>query len=430
MTNGTTPGKLKRLATTIAGSTTILMIGMFIAAEAIIKEVKPLRLFNHTGLTTINQNFLVAKLPPCMSAHENPQVLLLGSSLVLVPSVRCDDDFYKRKTRYDRWYYRNVIDEYTKADFFQNELARQSGKQRNVLDLAVAASIMSDQYLILKKYLDSGKSPEMIVLGIAPRDFLDNLRQDPEKTPTYSILADLTCIKDLFEQKRSKESITNFALGYFSDVYKNRGDYKTFLTGYTARVTGHPVDLYNATKEMEKTAAATASVPTADLIAEPKNDSGVLDNSKPIYEARKNNLFDLKEYRRIYLPVNNQVFKTQMSYLDKFLALAQSHEIPVVLVEMPVTKENLALLPEDIKARFEKKVAMLATKYDAKIVKPLDKHSFTTEDFEDSVHLNGKGGTRVFSYVAEEIGKDRELAARSMKNKTAVGSLPIRWPFQ
>ncbi|MBX3152392.1 DUF1574 family protein [Candidatus Obscuribacterales bacterium] len=430
MTNGTTPGKLKRLATTIAGSTTILMIGMFIAAEAIIKEVKPLRLFNHTGLTTINQNFLVAKLPPCMSAHENPQVLLLGSSLVLVPSVRCDDDFYKRKTRYDRWYYRNVIDEYTKADFFQNELARQSGKQRNVLDLAVAASIMSDQYLILKKYLDSGKSPEMIVLGIAPRDFLDNLRQDPEKTPTYSILADLTCIKDLFEQKRSKESITNFALGYFSDVYKNRGDYKTFLTGYTARVTGHPVDLYNATKEMEKAAAATASVPTADLIAEPKNDSGVLDNSKPIYEARKNNLFDLKEYRRIYLPVNNQVFKTQMSYLDKFLALAQSHAIPVVLVEMPVTNENLALLPDDIKARFEKKVEMLATKYDAKVVKPLEKHRFTTEDFEDSVHLNGKGGTRVFSYVAEEIGKDRELAARSMKNKTTVGSLPIRWPFQ
>ncbi|MBX3138574.1 DUF1574 family protein [Candidatus Obscuribacterales bacterium] len=430
MTNGTTPGKLKRLATTIAGSTTILMIGMFIAAEAIIKEVKPLRLFNHTGLTTINQNFLVAKLPPCMSAHENPQVLLLGSSLVLVPSVRCDDDFYKRKTRYDRWYYRNVIDEYTKADFFQNELARESGKQRNVLDLAVAASIMSDQYLILKKYLDSGKSPEMIVLGIAPRDFLDNLRQDPEKTPTYSILADLTCIKDLFEQKRSKESITNFALGYFSDVYKNRGDYKTFLTGYTARVTGHPVDLYNATKEMEKAAAATASVPTADLIAEPKNDSGVLDNSKPIYEARKNNLFDLKEYRRIYLPVNNQVFKTQMSYLDKFLALAQSHEIPVVLVEMPVTNENLALLPDDIKARFEKKVEMLATKYDAKVVKPLEKHRFTTEDFEDSVHLNGKGGTRVFSYVAEEIGKDRELAARSMKNKTTVGSLPIRWPFQ
>lgn len=406
------------------------MIGLFIAAEAVIKEVKPLRMFNHTGLTTINQNFLVAKLPPCMSSHENPEVLLLGSSLVLVPSVRCDDEYYKRKTRYDRWYYRNVIDEYTKADFFQNELARESGKNRNVLDLAVAASIMSDQYLILKKYLDSGKSPNMIVLGIAPRDFLDNLRQDPEKTPTYSILADLTCIKDLFEQKRSKESITNFALGYFSDVYKNRGDYKTFLTGYTARVTGHPVDLYNATKEMEKAATATAAIPTADLIAEPKNDSGVLDNSKPIYEARKNNLFDLKEYRRIYLPINNQAFKTQMSYLDKFLALAKSHEIPVVLVEMPVTTENLALLPDEVKTRFENKVELLATKYDAKIVKPSEKQTFTTEDFEDSVHLNGKGGTRVFSYVAKEIGKDRELAARTMKNKTAVGSLPIRWPFQ
>jgi hypothetical protein len=424
--NGQTPGRIKRLATTVAGSTTILMVALFFACEAAIKEIKPLRLFNHTGLTTINQNFLVAKLPPCIASTDNPEVLLLGSSLVLVPSVRCDDNFHNRKTRYDRWYFRNVIDEYTKADYFSNELARQSGKTRKVLDLAVAASIMSDQYLILKKYLDSGKSPEMIVLGIAPRDFLDNLRADPEKTPTYSILADLTCIKDLFEQKRSKESITNFALGYFSDVYKNRGDYKTFLTGYTARVTNHPIDLYNATKEMEK---PTATVASADLIAEPKVDSGVLDNSKPMYEARKNTLFDLKEYRRIYLPVNNQVFKTQMSYLDKFLALAQTHEIPVVLVEMPVTNENLALLPDDIKARFEKKVELLATKYDAKVIRPTDKHAFATDDFEDSVHLNAKGGTRVFGYVAEEIGKDRQLAARSAKNKTAVGSLPIRWPF-
>lgn len=402
------------------------MLALFFACDAAIKELKPLRLFNHTGLTSINQNFLVAKLPPCMASTENPEVLLLGSSLVLVPSVRCDDEFHKRKTRYDRWYYRNVIDEYTKADFFANELARESGKNRKVLDLAVAASIMSDQYLILKKYLDSGKSPNLIVLGIAPRDFLDNLRQDPEKTPTYSILADLTCVKDLFEQKRSKEAISNFALGYFSDVYKNRADYKTFLTRLASRISGHPVDLFTATLEKPKSTETTAS---ADLIAEPKNDSGVLDSSKPMYEAKKNNLFDLKEYKRIYLPINNEAFKTQMGYLDKFLALSQRHEIPVVLVEMPVTKENLALLPDQVKTRFANKVQELATKYDAKVVKPADKHKFELADFEDSVHLNSQGGTRVFTHVAQEIGRDRELAARTLKNKTAVGGLPLRWPF-
>jgi len=427
LTNDSITTKTKKLVIRLTSSTAFLFIVFFVACEAVIKEVRPLRMFNHTGLTTINQNFLVAKLPPCLASHSNPEVLLLGSSLVLVPSVRCDDSFYNRKTRYDRWYYRNVIDEYTKADFFQDALAKSSGRQRSVLDLAVAASIMSDQYLILKKYLDSGKSPNMIVLGIAPRDFLDNLRQDPEKTPTYSILADLTCIKDLMDQKRSKEAISNFAFGYFSDVYKNRGDYKTFIAGLASRVSGHPVDLYQATQETAK--AKEPDTVDANLIAEPKVDSGVLDSSKPMYVARPNNLFDLKEYRRIYLPVNNQVFKLQMGYLDKFLALAQSHDIPVALVQMPVTKENLALLPDEIKVRYDRKVRELATKYDAKVFTSEGRLTFNTDDFEDSVHLNTKGGTRLFKLVAEDIGRDRELAARSLKNKTTVGSLPLRWPF-
>lgn len=410
----------------LATSTTVLFIVFFIAAEIVIRETRPLRMFNNTGLTTINQNFLVSKLPPCLSSPENPEVLLLGSSLVLVPSVRCDDSFHNRKTRFDRWYYRNVIDEYTKADFFQNALSRSSSQNRKVLDLAVAASIMSDQHLILKKYLASGKTPELIVCGIAPRDFLDNLRQDPEKTPTYSILADLTCVKDLLEQNRSKEAVSNFAFGYFSDVYKNRADYKTFLVGATSRITGHPVDLYQAMNETEK---KTNDEPKGmDVVAEQK-DAGVLDNKKPVYVPFKNCLSDLKEYKRIYLPVNNKVFKLQLSYLEKFLALASEHNIPVVLVEMPLTKENLALLPDEIKNRYSKKVQQLATTYNAKVVTPADRLSFSTEDFEDSVHLNTQGGLKVFADVAEQIGQDRELAQRCGRNKTTVGSLPLKWPF-
>lgn len=421
--------KTKSVALRLATSTVVLFVVFFVAAEIVIRETRPLRLFNNTGLTTINQNFLVSKLPPCLSSPENPEVLLLGSSLVLVPSVRCDDSFHNRKTRFDRWYYRNVIDEYTKADYFQNELSRSSSQNRKVLDLAVAASIMSDQHLILKKYLASGKTPELIVCGIAPRDFLDNLRQDPEKTPTYSILADLTCLKDLLEQKRSKEAVSDFAFGYFSEVYKNRADYRTFLAGAAARITGHPIDLYQATHGEEKKVAETKQMTGMDVVAEEKQDAGVLDNKKAIYVPFKNGLTDLKEYKRIYLPVNNKVFKLQLSYLDKFLALATEHNIPVVLVEMPLTKENLALLPDGVKRNYTKRVRELATTYNAKVITPADRLDFSTEDFEDSVHLNTQGGLKVFSDVAQQIGQDKVLAQRCGHNRTTVGSLPLKWPF-
>lgn len=420
-------GVLKR----IMQSTAVLLVVFFALSEYAIREIRPLRMFNHTGLTTINQNFLVSKLPPCMSSHQNSEVLLLGSSLVLVPSVRCDDQFHGRKTRYDRWYYRNVIDEYVKADYFQDSLSKATNRDVKVLDLAVAASMMSDQYLILKKYLASGKKPQLIVCGIAPRDFLDNMRPDPEKTPTYSILADLTCINDLLDQKRSKEAICNFALGYFSDVYKNRSDYKTFLAGWAGRVTNHPIDFYTAVSQLPK-AGEKKPAEEADgaaMFNTLKADAGVLDNSKPDYGPKQNKLNDLNEYKKIYLPVNAKLFKMQMSYLDKFLSLANENEIPVVLVKMPVTSENWSILPDEIKDRYKNKVAKLATKYNAKVVEPAENLTFELNDYEDSVHMNAGGGNKVFSFVAREIADDKQLATRWSSHGTQIGSVPFKWPF-
>lgn len=413
------PSGLTTITKRIFSSTVALTILALLLVDFGIRHFRPLRFFNHTGLTTIKQNFLVSKLPQQLAAGTNPDVLLLGSSLVLVPAVRCDDQFHGRKTRYDRWYYRNCIDEYTKADFLQSLLGKKTGKKVEVLDLAVAASLMSDQYLILKKYLATGKHPKLIICAIAPRDFLDNLRPDLEKTPTYSILADLTCLQDLIQSKPTLASLSDFVFGNFSNYYKNRTDYNSFIKAATSRFTGHPIDLYHS----------TVGKKTARPIASSRSDVSVLDSSKADYGPKANVLEDLEGYRKIYLPVNHQLYDKQISYLEKFLQLADSNKIPVLLVDMPLTRENLEVLPLAAQKKYRADISRLAKNSGARLLIPEDHKEYQLADFEDSVHMNASGGKKLFTSIARALTDDRVFLNSWSTEKRQIGSLPVFWPF-
>src|SRR5579885_1582350 len=99
-------GWLGRLAA-IGSSTFVLTVLFLMLFDVGLREIQPLRYLNHTGLTTIHQNSLVSKLPVALADPRQADVLLMGSSLMLFPCVRCDDEYHGVKTRYNRWYMRN-----------------------------------------------------------------------------------------------------------------------------------------------------------------------------------------------------------------------------------------------------------------------------------------------------------------------------------
>lgn len=110
-----------------------------------------------------------------------------------------------------------------------------------------------------------------------------------------------------------------------------------------------------------------------------------------------------------------------MNYLERLLALANENSVPVALVEMPLTKENYALLPEDIKAQYKERIKALSDKYKAKLIVPGNSLTFARGDFEDSVHLNARGGNKLFSYIAKEIAADEKLACCRSWRGTKLG---------
>lgn len=398
----------------VFGSTFALILLWIFAFDLFVSVVKPLRWFNNTGLTSINQNFLVSKLPEILNGGDNKDVLLLGSSIVLVPAVRCDDKFNGIRTRYDRWYYRNYIDEYKKADYLQDLLSKRVANKVTVCNAAVAASVISDDYLIAKKYLASGKRPKIAVLCVAPREFLDNQRSQIDKTATYSILADFSSLPDLIAQKANFTRVFDSALGMAWTLYRTRTDYKDFLCAWTSTSTGNPLTLHDAGKTTH------GADPTKG-----KKDVGVLSETEVAYKQPPNNLFDVGGYEAMYLPINQGQFTNQKQYFARLLALLKEENIPVVVVDVPVSDRNYALLPKDTLTAYYEFLADTSKEYGASLICTKDTQKFdTVNDFEDSAHMNGQGGEKLFTAIADGIaGNPTISAAIGGRNGMTFGSV-------
>lgn len=404
MTDSTaSPSKKPRgLASRVWGSTFLLTLFGLIAVDAFVVFAKPLRFVNHTGLTSIRQNYLVSKLPDLLESPQAKDVLLTGSSTMLVPAVRCDDELHGRKARWDPWFYRNYINECVRCDFLEKQLSEVGKKPVSVCNAAVSASVLSDQYLIIKKYLSSGKRPKLVIMSMAPREFLDNDRQNVEKTATYSLLADFTTLPEIIQERVDPWRICDAALGMTWTYYRTRGDYRTFCESLAVKTSGHPLTLFNA----------TAGGPGPATAGGMQEDDGVaVLRGKPDYTPRPNVLKDLPEYQKMYLPVNMAQFDRQNEYFKKTLTLLKKENIPTLVVNVPLTRENYAVLPPAVLQKYKDNLHTQCATFGVECISPGDTTSFTKADYEDSVHMNVSGGKKMFAAISAAVAEKPQLAA-------------------
>ncbi|MCA0315963.1 MAG: hypothetical protein LCH63_19240 [Candidatus Melainabacteria bacterium] len=98
-------------------------------------------------------------------------------------------------------------------------------------------------------------------------------------------------------------------------------------------------------------------------------------------------------YRSRYLPLNEKRLARQLGYLDEMLKLAREANYEVLLVGMPLTKENIAILGQDVYSRMQDRIAAVARKYQVTLLEfnQNSKALYQSQEFADSVHLNEKG---------------------------------------
>lgn len=358
----------------ITGSTALLVPAIFLLAYLFLFQFGQ-KGTDESELTDLGLPPPIAQmtrtLPKFLTSPSKPQVLLMGSSLVLSPAYMLEKLIHRPD--YD-------------CTYFEDALKQRTGKQISVTNVGVVGAMACDQYAILKTALNTGKKPDFVIFGLAPRDFTDNLTT-VENSPTQKVLTCYGSTNKLFPESLKSEDC---ALSF--NMHKVTID--RWLKRIRKTATQSACQLYNHPASIEQT------VPANSLAKAERTHRVVLAT-------------DIVDYRNRYNPPNYDRLKEQAAYLNSLLQLCRKEQIPVLLVNMPITQLNRRLIDPSLLEAVEHKVSETALSYHVPFLNldKTDSRSFDDyTDFTDSVHLAASGGKKFFNILSDYLVSDRTFS--------------------
>lgn len=304
------------------------------------------------------------------SSKAQPTVVLLGSSLMMFPFFAMDAEMDKKA---------GDIFHHHRSTVLETALKQTGFNKPNVLSLAIFGQMASDAYIYVDRYLRGGKQPQWLVYGIAPRDFSDGDLPSPTATFTFKRLVGLSNFPRysalyLPGWQDKTEFICSHACYFYSKRWRLQQEVDKALA--------------NVYKKIGLRAVSNP--------AESKDaDAGFMLNGN----AQERFQNSLREYRRRYRSIADKDLSVQMGFLDKLLKVCQQRGIKVVLLNMPLTKENIELLPPGFYEKFRNQIQAIAATNSSKLVDLGSSDEFTHADFWDSTHLNHFGGHKLVRHV-------------------------------
>ena len=339
-----------------------------------------------------------------------PQFVFLGSSLVLVPVSGVDADYLK-----------HPIDgsHHHQSQYFEDQFKKQSGMQVKTFNFGLPGEMPSDAFLITKFLLKGEKRPDVIVYGVGPRDFMDNLLPSPAATNPYQYLSrfgDVSSHRHLIAPEWDQR--LNLELGQLFYSY------------------GHNYDLSVSSQRLATTALN-------ELLPAPKTDKPFTINDRrvlfPLYKPMeiaskeayfrpttpKERTFDnsnMVEYKKRYSHLNWRTFTHQMKFLADLMSTARDRGTQVILISMPITDLNRDLLEKGTWDSYKKSLKVLAQSKGASYIDLGDSKQFALSDFMDTVHLHSGGGMKLLDILAEKAAQDRRvMSALDATNSSIAG---------
>lgn len=329
-----------------------------------------------------------------------PELVLLGSSLLMHVLHGGDAEYLQMPQN-------EVL--HHKAVMLEDLIARKTGLKVNTFAFALAGEMASDAYALTTTLLKDEKKPKVIIYNIAPRDFIDNTLGNPGASEIFKYMSRLGGVKDVGWQARGGiwEKL-EYGLEHFSSVYNHR-QYFVYLQQKYANSILKPLG-FKPSQEVhtpfELRRLALFELPedmgTNERIASPNLKDSFVDNSD--------------EYLKRYQPFKMKNFLVQIDYLDKLFAYCREQGIELVLVNMPLTSQNINLLAPGSYELYKSKVTELAGKYGGRFIDLQNGDSFEENLFRDTAHMNGKGGLRFFHLLSEKLTDGSKLAIGQKQN--------------
>ncbi len=319
----------------------------------------------------------------------DPQVVMMGSSLIAVPSISCDQAFVRAKSPYSAVPDMFAFSHYKRCDYFKMLLSNQLGKKVDVVNLGLAGIVASDQRLILEKALAFNKKPTMVVWTIAPAEFIWNDGCGVDKTRIGLAFKTYSWPADAGELALTADRLRREFTWHFDLLENELAACKIPMGDYFS-------------KWMHRTESAKTAI-----AAKPAAEDDPLKDVTPKMDAygRTNKLEDIANFRRNYAKVDGKLFDQQIEYFTKTLDMCNQHDVPMVIVNMPLTKYNRDLIDKSVYDKYLTSVTEISKQHRIPFIDMDDSEQFTLSDFYDSTHLNESGGKKLFTALSERIPK-------------------------
>lgn len=336
-----------------------------------------------------------------------PDVVMLGSSLVNSACWAADAITTGRPVDCASHHRVFTLEKTLKSDL--------NLKDPHVVNVSVQGAAASDYYMITRGLTETGRKPKVIVLGIAPRDFIDNKMQSLGGTEPFMFFQryvdfDDTVAKAYANPYERGMSEMEWRLGQLP-LRKLHANVKPFLTD-------------------PKTAAETNVSNNNQLRSALSNGAIKIRPGDIVVPATMSDLWfdNTKEYVSRYSNPNPPTYKTQLFFFDETLKRMNAEGIKVLVVEMPTLPMNRSLLPEQFWTSYREQLNALCKKNNASYLDLSDNPDYVKADYVDTCHVNWRGGAKVLKRISEELAKQPQIAevlrttSRDDADKSLVGA--------
>lgn len=337
-----------------------------------------------------------------------PDVVMFGSSLLARIINQGEATYLKRSINSTK---------HNHSQQLEDLVASKTGVPVTTYAFNLSGLHASDAAVLVSGLLKS-KTPSTIVYTIAPRDLLDNLLEAPYTTEQFELMSHSSDLGELASKARL--STMDKVHYWFIEKYNRAsalGKCKTELATTferTYRQFALPLlDAHVPSVDQPLTAGKVGLKIAAfdfpeSVTVEPEDPNKIELND------------NLQCYRFCYQPFRPKIYNNQLFYLDYLLKFAQERGVKVILVNMPLRRDNLTAMIPNFLELYKSDIANHAAKYGARVVDLLDGETFPDSDFCDTVHLTGHGAVKFVNKMAEQVAPEiASTAVASARNSKA-----------
>ena len=368
-----TPEMKSSGATNSSRSATLLALPIFIALFClglITFDTESVEIGKHT---LKDYSRLTRKVVEFNKSDLNPDVLLIGSSLSLTPIIRADQGGFPDVSGVRR---KLMVHDYHQCTYLEREIQNISSHRKEIFNLSLPGAMVSDFYVTLHSAIASGKRPSTVVLALAPRDFVSNVKQDFRSNFAYKTLESFDDVDGTW--------LSRFQLGKNLISLRNLVERDLLLfRSETTRI------LCNATSEI---ITPHANVPSnSDL-----QDEETLNASE--CDQRVTDV-----YRTHFNPPNFKLLKAQSAYLEAIMRLGDKYGFETVLINMPTRSDMQAIIRPDLLASYNDTLKNACERHHCRLLEGQALCTLKDSDFVDLVHLDTEGARSLLKQVARKL---------------------------